>query len=222
MIKAGAQRVAAELGLVLVDVRHEPARARASPATTRLGLRPSARASTSTRPRRPGRHAYRMERYVIERAAGARRARASRSRADRRGIFGHSMGGHGALVARAAPSGALPQRLGLRADRRAHRRCPGAEGLRAATSAPIARAGRSTTPARWCARGSFPAHAARRPGHGRQVPGDAAAPGAVRGGLRRVGTAARAAHARGLRPRYYFIATFVEEHLRHHGAALGA
>ena len=97
MIKAGAQRVAAELGLALVACDTSP-RARALPRRRRgLGLRPGRRLL----PRRDGGavvgglpHAQLRRR----RAAGAGRARVSRSTAIARGIFGHSMGGHGALV----------------------------------------------------------------------------------------------------------------------------
>ena len=54
VIKAGAQRLAAELGLALVALRHQPAR-RALPGDERAGTSAWARASTSTRRRRRGR-----------------------------------------------------------------------------------------------------------------------------------------------------------------------
>ena len=38
---------------------------------------------------------------------------------DRQAITGHSMGGHGALTVALSHPGPLPQRLGVRADRRA-------------------------------------------------------------------------------------------------------
>ena len=61
---------------------------------------------------------------------------------ERQAITGHSMGGHGALTRRAQPPGPLPQRLGLRADRRAGPGAVGAEGARPTISATIARAWR--------------------------------------------------------------------------------
>ena len=49
---------------------------------------------------------------------------------DRQAITGHSMGGHGALTVALSNPGPLPQRLGLRADRRAGPGAVGAEGAR--------------------------------------------------------------------------------------------
>ena len=66
---------------------------------------------------------------------------------ERQAITGHSMGGHGALTVALNPR-PLPQRLGLRADRRALRRCRGAKRRSPAISATIAPRGASTTPSR--------------------------------------------------------------------------
>ena len=173
-IKAGAQRVAAAARPGARHLRHQPAR-RALPRRRRAtGTSGRAPASTSTPPRRRGRAP------IAWRATSSRSCRRSSSASfpiatDARGIFGHSMGGHGALVAGAAPSRALSQRLGVRADRRAERRCRGAKrpsarylGADRARWAELRRRRRS------CARTTLPRHAARRPGHERQVPRRAA------------------------------------------------
>ncbi len=97
MIKAGAQRVAAELGLMLVSPDTSPRKARfpGDDASWDFGL--GRRASTSMPREAPWSQNYRMYSYVtrelpeIVKSLGA-------VRADRQGIFGHSMGGHGALV----------------------------------------------------------------------------------------------------------------------------
>ena len=125
--------------------RHEPARARACPATTTRGTSARAPASTSTPPRRRGRAHYRMYTYVDRRAAGARRARASPSTPTRAAIFGHSMGGHGALVIGAAQSRPLPVVSAFAPIARRRARAVGREGASPAISAPTAPPGATTT-----------------------------------------------------------------------------
>ena len=144
-IKAGAQRVAAELG---PDAGRAATPARAAPRVPRrrreLGLRPRRRLLRRRDRRRRGRAHYRMDSYVTRELPalvdgelpGAARARS--------GIFGHSMGGHGALTsARCATRTLYRSRLGVRADLRRRSQVPvGREGVHAATSAPTARAWR--------------------------------------------------------------------------------
>ena len=142
VIKAGAQRVAAELGLVLVAPRHQPAQPRASRRRRELGLRPGRRL---LRRRHAGALARALPHGQLRdrRAAGGGRARISRARPARAAIFGHSMGGHGALVCalrnpeRTASVSAFAPIVG------ADRRCPGARRRSPATSATTARAWRA-------------------------------------------------------------------------------
>ena len=97
-IKAGAQRVAAALGLVLVTCDTSPRAARYPGRRRRLGLRPRRRLLRRRHRGALARDATAWTRYVTRELPARRRGATSRSRADARGIFGHSMGGHGALA----------------------------------------------------------------------------------------------------------------------------
>ena len=95
-IKAGAQRLAAEAGLVLVAPDTSP-RGAGLPGEdegwdfgTGAGFYLDATAE-------PWSRHYRMARYVTQELPGIIEA-GFPVRPDRRGVFGHSMGGHGALV----------------------------------------------------------------------------------------------------------------------------
>ena len=141
MIKAGAQRVAAELGLALVAPDTSPRAARFAGDDEALGLRARRRASTSTRREAPWSAAYRMHSYVadelpalVERELPRRRRRALRSSATR-----------WAATARwwrrcATPSASAASRRSRRSRRRA--RCRGDKRRSRAISGPIARRGR--------------------------------------------------------------------------------
>ena len=96
MIKAGALRLAAELGLILVAPDTSP-RGLGLPGEedswdfgTGAGFYLDAEAE-------PWRRHYRMYSYVVKELPALIEANFP-ARTDRRGIFGHSMGGHGALV----------------------------------------------------------------------------------------------------------------------------
>ena len=95
-IKAGAQRVAAELGLMLVMPDTSP-RAATLPGDREswdLGIGAGFYVDAT---RAPWSAHYRMFSYVTEELPALVAAHFP-ARADRQGIFGHSMGGHGALV----------------------------------------------------------------------------------------------------------------------------
>jgi S-formylglutathione hydrolase len=96
MIKAGALRLAAELGLILVAPDTSP-RGLSLPGEdddwdfgTGAGFYLDAEAE-------PWRRHYRMYSYVTKELPALIEA-SFPARTDRRGIFGHSMGGHGALI----------------------------------------------------------------------------------------------------------------------------
>lgn len=96
MIKAGAQRVAAELGLILVSCDTSPRGAGIAGESDSWDFGVGAGFYLDATQAPWSRH-YRMESYVVE---DLRRAVLDRFPADpqRMGIFGHSMGGHGALT----------------------------------------------------------------------------------------------------------------------------
>ena len=96
MIKAGAQRIAAELGLMLVAPDTSPRKARipGDDASWDFGLGAGFYVDAEEA---PWRSHYRMYSYVtLELPAVVQSLGAAR--ADSQGVFGHSMGGHGALV----------------------------------------------------------------------------------------------------------------------------
>ncbi len=97
MIKAGAQRLAAELGILLVapDTSPRTARLPGDDESWDFGLGAGFYVDATEAPW--SRH-YRMYSYVTSELP-ALVARQFAVRADAQGIFGHSMGGHGALVA---------------------------------------------------------------------------------------------------------------------------
>jgi S-formylglutathione hydrolase len=95
-IKAGTQRLAAELGLALVTCDTSPRSARfpGDDASWEFGLGAAYYLDASEA---PWASAYRMETYVTEELPALVEAHFPVA-SDRRGILGHSVGGHGALT----------------------------------------------------------------------------------------------------------------------------
>lgn len=71
---------------------------------------------------------FRMEDYVVQELPAL--VEQYFPTTDKRGIFGHSMGGHGALTLALRHSWAICERVGVLAHRRAHAGALGAEGIR--------------------------------------------------------------------------------------------
>ena len=149
-----AARSLRQLGLALVTCDTSP-RARASPATTRTGTSARAPASTSTPPRRRGRRPTACTPTspselpaLVEASFPVRR--------DARGIFGHSMGGHGALALALRNPGRYRSVSRVRADRRAARGALGPKAFAGYLGRRSTRAGPSTTRARSCAARPLP------------------------------------------------------------------
>lgn len=96
MVKAGVQRVAAELGLMLVASDTSPRKVRlpGDDANWDFGLGAGFYVDST---QAPWSQHYRMYSYVTKELPEIVQSLGS-GRADRQGIFGHSMGGHGALV----------------------------------------------------------------------------------------------------------------------------
>jgi S-formylglutathione hydrolase len=217
MTKAGAQRVAAALGLALVACDTSPRAARfpGDDADWDFG-QGAGFYLDATKP--PWSSAYRMERYVVDELPGLVE-RELPIAGDRRGIFGHSMGGHGALV------------LALRHPER-YRSVSAFAPIAAPSLVPWGdkafRGYLGGDRARWAE------HDASALVRTRRFPGtllvDQGTSDKFLTTQLRPELLATACAASGqplaLRLRegydhsYYFIATFVEEHLRHHAAAL--
>lgn len=96
VVKGGAQRVAAELGLALVTCDTSPRTARFPGDDERWDFGVGAGFYLDAT-EAPWRDAYRMRTYVTEELRAEVEAHFPIA-GDRRGIFGHSMGGHGALT----------------------------------------------------------------------------------------------------------------------------
>jgi S-formylglutathione hydrolase len=97
-IKAGAQRVAAELGLVIVTPDTSPRDTGFEGATAEWDFGEGASFYLDAT-EAPWSSRFRMETYVVEEVSALLRAEfAAECDVDRMGIFGHSMGGHGALT----------------------------------------------------------------------------------------------------------------------------
>ncbi|WP_374039738.1 S-formylglutathione hydrolase [Massilia sp. Dwa41.01b] len=197
-IKAGAQRVAAEEGLILVapDTSPRGAQVPGEADSWDFGVGAGFYIDASQAPW--SRH-YRMDSYILElrelvlREFGADPARC--------GIFGHSMGGHGALTM-ALKHPELFRSVSAFAPIAAPSRCPRGEkaftGYLGRTAPP---GGRTMRPNWWqAARCASPA-ASSLTGHGRQVPARAAPSGRLRSGLPRRRPAADPAPPPRLRPR---------------------
>ena len=216
-IKAGAQRCAAELGLILVAPDTSP-RAPRLPGDDEhwdFGLGAGFYVDAT---REPWSAHYRMYSYVVRELPEVIAARFGPV-SGRQGIFGHSMGGHGALVC--ALRG--PQRYAS-----------------VSAFAPIASASRSPWGEKALARylgsdrtnwahydAAELARSARYSGtilvdqsRGDKFLDEQLKPELLREACRASGTPLELRLHNGYDHSYYFIATFVEDHLRHHARVL--
>ena len=182
------------------------------------------RASTSTRPQAPWSRALPDVQLRRRGAAGAGRGALS-GRHGARGIFGHSMGGHGALVVRAAQSRTRTGRC--RRSRRscAPMRCPWGEKAFGGYLGADRERWRAYDATR--ARARRAAGADRRSWSTRAPPTSSSTtqlkPELLAGGVPRARACrSSCACSAGYDHSYYFIATFVDDHLRHHARHLGA
>jgi S-formylglutathione hydrolase len=221
MIKAGAQRVAAELGLMLVAPDTSP-RGEGVADDTGWDLGQGAGFYLDATEAPWSRH-FRMHEYVT---AELPQLLGEHFPADlsRQGICGHSMGGHGALV------------LGLRhpdtygsisafAPISAPMRCPwGQKAFGAYLGAD------SANWAEWDATRLLETGGSRagRPrilvdqGMEDQFLAEQLYPEALEAACAQAGQALELRRHEGYDHGYFFIATFIEDHLRHHAAILGA
>ena len=217
MQKAGAQRVAAELGLVLVAPDTSP-RGSGVPGDPDgawdFGLGAGFYLNAT---QEPWAAHYRMHDYVVHELPALIEAHFPVSR--RRGISGHSMGGHGALVCALRNPGATCR---CRPSRRSAIRAivPGARRRSPATWARTRRPGASGMPVR-CSR--------VRPNACRSWSTRASAttslavqlkPEALRNAADKAGHPLELRLQPGYDHSYYFIASFIEDHLRHHAGVL--
>ncbi|GMT98962.1 S-formylglutathione hydrolase [Corallococcus caeni] len=217
--KGGAQRVAAELGLMLVapDTSPRGAGIPGEDADWDFGTGAGFYLDAT---QEPWKARYRMGTYVTKELPGILGAHFP-ARMDREGIFGHSMGGHGALVTALrdpgryrsvsafAPIGApIRSPWGKKAfggylgpDEQTWREYDATELLKAGRRVPALLVDQGT-------KDKF-------------LP-DQLHPHLLKEACEAAGQPLTLRMQEGYDHGYYFVSTFMEDHLRHHGAALNA
>lgn len=217
VIKGGAQRLAAELGLILVAPDTSPRTANIPGEGDRwdLGLGAGFYVDAT---QSPWSAHYRMYSYVTDELPQVIAANFP-VRSDRQGIFGHSMGGHGALVC-ALRNPDRYRSVSAFAPIASATRCPWGE-LALGTYLGADRA-------QWA---DYDASLlmAQRPFHGEILVDQGLKdqflevqlhPHLLEEAAARSGQALRLRRHEGYDHGYYFVATFMEDHLRHHAQAL--
>jgi S-formylglutathione hydrolase len=220
MIKAGAQRVAAELGVILVapDTSPRGAGVPGEADSWDFGVGAGFYLDATAEPW--ARH-YRMESYILE----LRELVLATLPADpaRVGIFGHSMGGHGALtLALRHPD--LFRSVSAFAPIAAPTRCPwGKKAFSGYLGADEAawRAHDASELIKDAGRAVFPDGILVDQGLADKFLAEQLYPEAFEEACRAAGQPLELRRHAGYDHGYYFIASFVEDHLRFHRRALG-
>lgn len=217
-IKAGAQRIAAELGLMLVmpDTSPRAARFPGDDASWDFGIGAGFYVDATAE---PWKQAYRMYTYVTSELRALIDA-SFPAKADRQGIFGHSMGGHGALV------------LGLRnpdkyrtvsafAPIAAPMRCPWGQKAFSGYLGPDQASWRDYDASELVRHHKVPGTILVDQGMADKFLNDQLKPELFEMACKHAGQAIALRRHEGYDHSYYFIQTFVEDHLKHHAAGLG-
>jgi S-formylglutathione hydrolase len=219
MIKAGAQRLAAELGLMLVapDTSPRSPRLPGDDADWDFGLGAGFYVDAT---RAPWSAHYRMYSYVT-RELPALVAANFPARHDAQGIFGHSMGGHGALVCALRNPGQY-RSLSAFAPISAPSSCPW--GVKAFTGylGEDRSAWIDYDTTSLLARATYPGRILVDQGLADRFLDTQLGLDALERAAHAAGQDLVVRRHEGYDHGYYFISTFVEDHLRHHAAALGA
>jgi S-formylglutathione hydrolase len=222
MIKAGAQRVAAALGLMLVSCDTSPRHTGIAGEADDWEFGSGAGFYLNATQAPWARH-YRMYDYVRDELPGIIGANFP-ARADRSGIFGHSMGGHGALVL-ALRNPQYFQSVSAFAPICSPMRCPWGQKALPRFLGPdpdawreydaveiMTRLGRRVLPEILIDQGL-----ADKFLHQSQL-----LPEMFESACAAAGQPLHLRRHQGYDHGYYFISTFIEDHLRHHAAALSA
>ena len=218
-IKAGAQRIAAELGLMLVapDTSPRIPRLPGDDSAWDFGLGAGFYVDATSEPW--SRH-YRMYSYVT-RELPEIVAASFPARAGAQGIFGHSMGGHGALVCALRNPGSYLS-LSAFAPIAAPSRCPWGTKAFSGYLGDDRRTWAEYDASELMARRAFPGRILVDQGSSDPFLREQLLPEAFEDAARSVGQDLELRRHPGYDHGYFFIASFVEDHLRHHAAALHA
>lgn len=218
-IKAGAQRVAAELGLMLVapDTSPRGAGVPGEDADWDLGTGAGFYVDATQPPWAPR---YSMYSYVT-RELPVLVAANFPAAADRQGIFGHSMGGHGALVCALRNPGQY-RSLSAFAPIAAPMHAPwGVKAFTAYLGADRS-AWRDWDASELVRRRPFPGPILIDQGTADKFLAEQLHPGIFEDAARVAAQPVIVRRQPGYDHGYFFIATFIEDHLRHHAAQLHA
>jgi S-formylglutathione hydrolase len=220
MIKAGAQRVAAELGLILVAPDTSPRGANVPGEADNWDFGVGAGFYVDATEEPWARH-YRMHSYILE----LRELVLATLPADgeRVGIFGHSMGGHGALTLALRHPG-LFRSVSAFAPIAAPTRCPWGKkafGGYLGADETAWRAHDATELVKDAGKAIFPDGILIDQGLGDKFLAEQLYPEAFEEACRAAGQPLELRRHPGYDHGYYFISSFVEDHLRFHRSQLG-
>jgi S-formylglutathione hydrolase len=219
MTKAGAQRVAAELGLVLVAPDTSPRGAGVPGETDSWDFGAGAGFYVDATEAPWSRH-YRMYSYILELRELV--LREFGLDAERCGIFGHSMGGHGALTI-ALRNPTLFRSVSAFAPIAAPSRCPWGEKAFSGYLGPDRAAWRAHDATELVQDGPvrFPQGILVDQGLSDKFLAEQLNPDAFEAACAEAGQPVTLRRHAGYDHGYYFISTFMEEHLRLHRRQLG-
>jgi S-formylglutathione hydrolase len=217
MIKAGAQRVAAELGLLLVasDTSPREPRVPGDDASWDFGLGAGFYVDAE---QAPWSAHYRMYSYVTRELPALITAQFA-ARSESQGIFGHSMGGHGALVA-ALRNPDRYRSVSAFAPIAAPSQCPwGVKAFGGYLGADRSRWGQYDA-SELVAQRPFPGKLLIDQGTADKFLAEQLLPDVLAAACRQSGQRYELRMHAGYDHGYYFIATLMEDHLRHHAEIL--
>lgn len=217
MIKGGAQRLAAELGLILVAPDTSPRKARipGDDASWDFGLGAGFYVDST---QAPWSQHYRMYSYVTRELPEAVKLLTG-SRCERQGIFGHSMGGHGALIcALKNPDQYLS--VSAFAPIGAPMQCPWGQKAFGNYLGADQSTWRAYDASELIAAKRYPRPILIDQGAGDKFLQEQLKPELFIEAARRSGSEVQHRMHTGYDHGYYFISTFMEDHLRHHARQL--
>jgi S-formylglutathione hydrolase len=217
--KAGAQRLAAELGLMLVAPDTSPRGAGVPGEADDWDFGVGAGFYVDAT-REPWSKHYRMYSYVTEELP-ALVAESFAARPDRQGVFGHSMGGHGALVC-ALKNPDKYRSVSAFAPICAPSQCPWGEKAFGGYLGPDRDAWRAYDASELVKQAPRPDAIFIDQGTSDKFLANQLKPEIFEEACRQAGQRLVLRRHEGYDHSYYFIATFVDDHLRHHAAALCA
>ena len=216
-IKAGAQRVAAELGLMLVapDTSPRGANVPGEADAWDFGLAAGFYVDAT---REPWSKHYRMYSYVARELPAFISDKFSVDAA-RQGIFGHSMGGHGALVCALRNPGQYKS-VSAFAPISAPMRCPWGKKAFKGYLGDDHETWKAYDASELVRQAQFAGTILVDQGLGDKFLSDQLCPEALEAACREAGQPLQLNRREGYDHGYFFISTFMEDHLRHHALQL--